>query len=358
MQVNGSKLASPTTFSFQPAPATPIGIQVTSTSTDGSTATLTLTIPATGAIGTFALIATNSYGPSAVATSQTDRFTVVDPNSTADTDGDGYPDVVEATYGTDPLDPTSYPVIGILTEVESVSFSVLNEPVGASGVTEIESVSFSVLNEPVGAAGVSEIESVSFSVLNEPITAAGIQEVESVVFGVQNNYVKPSVRPAQSGSATASSAVPAPPAAAPAIDSLTDSDGDGVPDWLEGLIGTDPLSPDTDGDGLTDFEELFIYHTNPLDPDTDGDGFSDGVEVLFGSDPLDPDSTPLSIKSRTQVAQANQVKGNVNAQSQKKDSRQLAQREPRQWKIWRVGLALRRTAVLFSFRSPVRNAVQ
>jgi len=64
------------------------------------------------------------------------------------------------------------------------------------------------------------------------------------------------------------------------------------------LIGTDPYNPDTDGDGLTDFEEVFIYHTNPLLADTDGDGFTDGEEVSFGSDPLNPDSTPLSIRRR------------------------------------------------------------
>jgi len=31
-----------------------------------------------------------------------------------------------------------------------------------------------------------------------------------------------------------------------------------------------------------------IYITDPLNPDTDGDGVSDGLEVQFGSDPTDP----------------------------------------------------------------------
>ena len=82
------------------------------------------------------------------------------------------------------------------------------------------------------------------------------------------------------------------------VDPFLDSDGDGLPDWFELLIGTDPFKRDTDGDGLSDFEEIFIYHTNPLLSDSDGDGFTDGEEVLFGSDPLNPSSTPLTAKRR------------------------------------------------------------
>jgi len=44
---------------------------------------------------------------------------------------------------------------------------------------------------------------------------------------------------------------------------------------------------DSDGDGLTDAEEEVIG-TDPENPDTDGDGVSDGQEVIDGTDPLDP----------------------------------------------------------------------
>lgn len=53
----------------------------------------------------------------------------------------------------------------------------------------------------------------------------------------------------------------------------------------------DPSVPDTDGDGLTDWEELFVHRTRLRVWDTDGDGLGDGEEVLkYGTDPLTPDT--------------------------------------------------------------------
>ncbi|MFA5188431.1 MAG: hypothetical protein WC460_03660 [Patescibacteria group bacterium] len=43
---------------------------------------------------------------------------------------------------------------------------------------------------------------------------------------------------------------------------------------------------DTDNDGLADFEEYYIYNTDPFKPDTDGDGYNDGLEVSTGYNPL------------------------------------------------------------------------
>ncbi|MHC4499142.1 MAG: right-handed parallel beta-helix repeat-containing protein, partial [Planctomycetota bacterium] len=70
-----------------------------------------------------------------------------------------------------------------------------------------------------------------------------------------------------------------------------DSDSDGLTDFQEVRdYGTNPLLADTDGDGLTDSEEVNTYNTNPLSEDTDGDGMPDGWEVGFSLNPLFDDS--------------------------------------------------------------------
>lgn len=43
---------------------------------------------------------------------------------------------------------------------------------------------------------------------------------------------------------------------------------------------------DTDGDGLSDYDEIYVYDTSPYLADTDSDGISDYDEIYKGSDPL------------------------------------------------------------------------
>lgn len=66
-----------------------------------------------------------------------------------------------------------------------------------------------------------------------------------------------------------------------------DSDSDKLTDIEEAGLGTDPNNPDTDGDFLTDYEEVRIHGTDPLEPDTDFDMLKDGAEVkTYGTNPL------------------------------------------------------------------------
>ncbi len=45
---------------------------------------------------------------------------------------------------------------------------------------------------------------------------------------------------------------------------------------------------DTDGDGLSDYDELYVYKTSPYLSDSDSDGFDDKTEAFSGNDPNCP----------------------------------------------------------------------
>ncbi|MDR0920239.1 MAG: C-type lectin domain-containing protein [Oscillospiraceae bacterium] len=89
----------------------------------------------------------------------------------------------------------------------------------------------------------------------------------------------------------------------PNIDTITDTDGDDIPDYYEiEYFDSDPDIPDTDGDALPDGYEVMILETSPLLPDTDDNGISDANEDFdgdnltniqeyeFETDPFEPDT--------------------------------------------------------------------
>lgn len=98
---------------------------------------------------------------------------------------------------------------------------------------------------------------------------------------------------------------------------LIDSDGDGIPDGLEDFdgdmvgnameiaLGLDPTNPDSNGNGIPDGLEdedrdglglaaEVAAGTSPTSYDTDGDGYPDGTELEtgIGTDPLNAGSVP------------------------------------------------------------------
>lgn len=82
---------------------------------------------------------------------------------------------------------------------------------------------------------------------------------------------------------------------------LPDTDGDGLVDAFEELMGTDPNNPDSDGDGILDGSDLPVQLGNGSD--TDGDGLSDTLEDLFGTDPNNPDTDGDGFEDGAEVEQ-------------------------------------------------------
>ncbi len=81
------------------------------------------------------------------------------------------------------------------------------------------------------------------------------------------------------------------------IDAVEDQDADGLTALEEYNLGTDIFNADSDGDGIKDGVEVSGsngFVTNPLLKDTDGDGLSDSLEIQVGSDPTNGASTNLT----------------------------------------------------------------
>ena len=76
--------------------------------------------------------------------------------------------------------------------------------------------------------------------------------------------------------------------------SAWDTDGDGLSNTNEWLVGTDPFNPDTDGDGIPDGWEIAMG-LNPLNGgdavlDQDGDGMNNWQEYIAGTVPTNANS--------------------------------------------------------------------
>jgi hypothetical protein len=69
----------------------------------------------------------------------------------------------------------------------------------------------------------------------------------------------------------------------------SDPDGDGLPTWREYLEHTDPLNPDTNGNGILDGAEVNAARV-PDDIDSDHDGVPNWLEIQRGTDPFNPDT--------------------------------------------------------------------
>lgn len=90
-----------------------------------------------------------------------------------------------------------------------------------------------------------------------------------------------------------------------------DLDGDGVDNIYEYWNGGNPRLSDTDGDGLSDSDELYVYFTSLANADWDGDGLNDYAEVItYGTDPYwwDSDDDTLMDGEEVLIYSSNPMK--------------------------------------------------
>lgn len=90
-------------------------------------------------------------------------------------------------------------------------------------------------------------------------------------------------------------------------DAQFDADADELPSLWEYRLTLNPLSADSDGDGIRDGDEdadddgltnkqEIALGTSPLDMDTDQDGYHDGLEHAHGFNAVDASSTPEGVE--------------------------------------------------------------
>jgi len=230
-----------------------------------------------------------------------------------DTDGDGFGDGDEVRFGSNPLDPTSYPHLmpnAFPLIAAAAAFSVYNQqPQIANPQTAPPMLS---------ASGTFSVYNQEPQITN-PQTAPPMLSASGTfsIFNQQPQITNPQTAPPNISQSLTFSVDNGPSGRSTPTPGITDSDGDGLPDYVkqalreaglsaradddpdhDGLtnleefcLGTDPRKADTDGDGIPDGEEV-LRGTNPLSIDTDGDGYSDWEEIQTGTDPLDRNSHP------------------------------------------------------------------
>lgn len=91
-----------------------------------------------------------------------------------------------------------------------------------------------------------------------------------------------------------------------------DNDKDGLSYDIESKYGTSDKKEDTDGDNLTDYEEVNYWFSDPIDPDTDGDGYKDGSEIVNGFSPSGPQKLENTMENKYLYPIGSVIKGKTS----------------------------------------------
>lgn len=70
------------------------------------------------------------------------------------------------------------------------------------------------------------------------------------------------------------------------LSNAEDEDQDGVDEDTEGLYNTSDSKSDTDRDGVSDYEEIYFWFSDPIKKDTNSNGVSDSQEIRKGLSPV------------------------------------------------------------------------
>ncbi|MGH1362968.1 MAG: OmpA family protein [Calditrichia bacterium] len=107
------------------------------------------------------------------------------------------------------------------------------------------------------------------------------------------------------------------------LSSNQDPDADGLLNKEEKKLGTDRENYDTDGDGLSDGEEVTQHNSDPLKADTDDDGLADGEEVgTYNTDPNNADSDGDGLDDMSEA-----LKHNTNPLKKDSDGDRLSDKD-------------------------------
>jgi hypothetical protein len=83
-----------------------------------------------------------------------------------------------------------------------------------------------------------------------------------------------------------------------------DPDGDGLSNTEEIARGSNPHLMDSDGDGLSDYDEAMVHGTNPTQSDSDGDTVPDLAELMASTNPMNRAS---ALRPRMERGAGNQL---------------------------------------------------
>lgn len=86
-----------------------------------------------------------------------------------------------------------------------------------------------------------------------------------------------------------------------------DPDKDGLKNSEEYEYDTDPLTADTDNDGISDGNEVLVYFTHPRIKDSDRDTVFDGAEIVACTDPIKETTEKISSQRRGEIIKSLEI---------------------------------------------------